>query len=442
MRRLRLRNFMPIGLYGRAALILILPVVTLLVVVSVGFVQRYFEDVTQQLTGGLRLEIRHLAAQVNSAPDPAAARAAARGVAGPLELQATLAAAPPEGGLEDRHAFYDFSGRVIISMLREALPGLRAVDLATHDRRVVAYLDTDHGLLRVEAPRTRASARNPHQLLVLMISVGLVMILVAYVFLRNQLRPIKKLAEAAEAFGKGRPKSYRPRGAREVRAAGRAFLDMRARIERQIEQRTLLLSGVSHDLRTPLTRLKLGLSMLEPSPDTAALKRDVADMERLIDAFLNFVREDMRDEPEPTDAAAMMRRLVERARQDGTNVTLAEAQTGPPAMLRAGLLARGVDNLLSNAGRYAGRAELRLEQTAEQLVVTVEDDGPGIPPDRREAALRPFVRLDVARNQDTGSGMGLGLTIAADAARSHGGRLELGESARLGGLRVEMVIPL
>ena len=253
------------------------------------------------------------------------------------------------------------------------------------------------------------------------------------------MRPITRLARAAEAFGRGRHLDYRPAGAVEVRAAGNAFLDMRARIERQIDQRTLMLSGVSHDLRTPLTRLKLGLSMLDDE-DREAMEQDVTDMERLIDEFLDFARGASEGEAKPVDPVALVAQIVEDMRRAERDVTLYLAEGEGTVALRSAGIRRAVENLVNNAVRYGTRAEVSVLLTDKSLRIRVEDDGPGIPKERREEAVKPFVRLDTARNQNLGSGVGLGLSIATDIARAHGGMLRLGESERLGGLRAELVI--
>ena len=335
----------------------------------------------------------------------------------------------------------------MIDTLRGGLPGLGAVDLGTPPR-VVLWTQTRHGLLRIAFPRGWVSASNPHQLLVLMLIASVVMTTVAYLFLRNQLRPIRRLSRAAEAFGKGQTEPYKPSGALEVRAAGTAFLEMRARIERQIEQRTLMLSGISHDLRTPLTRLRLGLSMLPDDPasreEVAAMERDVAEMGRLVDAFLSFAREEATSgEAERLDLCALVAQVVEDAQRIGQSVSLGECPATPLMVrVRPDALRRALENLIGNAVRYGSRAEVSLVPAARSLRLVVEDDGPGIAPERREEAMRPFTRLDPARNQDRGQGVGLGLTIATDIARSHGGSLRLGASARLGGLSAEIVLPL
>jgi two-component system osmolarity sensor histidine kinase EnvZ len=432
-----IKNFMPRGLYGRAALILILPIVTIQLVVSIAFIQRHFEDVTRQMTENVVQDVALILDRVNRAPDLAAAEAQAAEFAGPLSLAVTLPAPVAEG---DRRVFYDLSGRVVIATLRGTFPTIAAIDL--YDLKTVRItLGTEYGPMQVELPRRRVSASNPHQLLVLMLVTGLLMTTIAFIFLRNQIRPIRRLAAAAEAFGKGRVVAYRPTGATEVRAAGNAFLDMRARIERQIEQRTLLLSGVSHDLRTPLTRLKLGLSMLDPDEEVEALRRDTAEMEGLLDSFLSFVRDEAQDEaPVTTDPVALLRTVVEDARRGGQNVSLHAVEGAGTAPLREIAVRRALANLIGNAVRYGTRAEVSVAISDRALRFSVEDDGPGIPKERREEAMRPFTRLDRARNQNLGTGVGLGLAITADIARGHGGTLRLTDSERLGGLRADLVL--
>jgi two-component system osmolarity sensor histidine kinase EnvZ len=321
------------------------------------------------------------------------------------------------------------------------LPDLVAVDVTDPERVVRLVLSTPHGPLQADLSQRRMQASNPHQLLVLMILTSVLMTVIAFLFLRNQMIPITRLAAAAEAFGKGQRVPYRPRGAVEVRAAGAAFLDMRARIERQIEQRTLMLSGVSHDLRTPLTRLRLGLAMLPEDDETRALMQDVAQMERMVDEFLAFARGDAMEETAPTDAVALATRVVEDGARAGGAVRLAAVEGTPaPVTMRPQAVARALENLVANALRHGRKAEVRLAFTDRSLRFSVEDDGPGIPPERREEALRPFTRLDAERDPNRGGGVGLGLSIAADVARSHGGGLHLGDADHLGGLRADLVI--
>lgn len=427
-----LKRMVPRSLQGRAALILLLPIVTLQLVVSVAFIQRHVADVTRQMTRALAAELTLL--RESAATDPAAAA----GLAGALGLRIVPAGAGPPAAPGLRLS--DLSDGIVQRALEAEVAGLSGLAF-DGTRRVTVWIATPDGPLAVEFPRRRVSASNPHQLLVLMGVFGALMTLIAYQFMRLQLRPITRLAVAAEDFGKGRVTPYRPGGAAEVRAAGAAFLEMRGRIERQAQTRALMLSGVSHDLRTPLTRLKLGLAMVD-DPDAPALRRDVEEMERMVEAFLDFARDDGGDALVAVDPLALVRQVVADAARGGRGVELSigPGQDSGPVMLRPLAVRRALDNLIGNALRHGTRVAVSVVLTDRALRLTVEDDGPGIPPDQREEALRPFVRLDPARNRDRGEGVGLGLAIVADIARSHGGHLRLGQSERLGGLRADLIL--
>jgi two-component system osmolarity sensor histidine kinase EnvZ len=428
MKFLWLKHYFPRGIYARAALILLLPVVVVQIVVLVVFVQRHFEDVTQQMSDTV---IREL--QLVLAADPEQIKE----IAGPLEMlvvqrEATAMTDP------DSRLWYDFSGLVIIDRLGAALPQIAVFDLYDDDV-VRLVVDDPRGPLDITFDRRRISASNPHQLLVNMLFFSVLITAIAFIYLRNQLRPIKRLADAAEAFGRGRHLPYTPAGATEVRSAGTAFVDMRNRIERQIETRTLMLSGVSHDLRTPLTRMRLALSMLEDQ-DCLLLEQDVTEMQRMIDAFLSFAAGDNEGAPEQVKPEALARELVKDAQRAGQPVTFHKIEGTGTVILRPLAMRRALDNLISNAVRYGAKAEVSVAVTNKSVRFRVEDDGPGIPEAQRADAQRPFVRLDRARNQDKGSGVGLGLAIATDIARAHGGVLRLGHCDRLGGLRADIVI--
>ncbi len=432
-----LKRYVPRSLYLRATLILVLPVIVLQTVLSVVFVQRLFEDVTQQMTGNMAVELGYLKDIVEAAPDPEMARTWLAATADELRIDWELPDQTPVS--ENRRAPYDLSGRLVIPTLDAALPGLGGVDLERDKDLVDLTVATGKGALGLSFDRDRVSAENPHQLLVITFLTAMLMTGVAFVFLRNQLRPIKRMAEAASAFGRGRSVPYRPSGAREVREAGTAFLDMRHRIERQIEQRTSMLSGISHDLRTPLTRLNLGLAMIE-DPEAERMRSDVAEMRRMLDAFLDFARDGALDELEMSDPATIVRDAVEKARRGGAAVEVGDMAAMGSIPLRPLAVKRAVENLVSNALRHGGRCALSLASTDSAVIFSVEDDGPGIPEARREEAMRAFSRLDRARNQDRGGGVGLGLAIARDVARQHGGTLRLGRSARLGGLKADLVL--
>lgn len=434
-----LKRYTPRSLYARAALILLVPILTIQIVVTVVFIQRLYEDVTEQMTESMLPELALVVDTAVSASDADAARTSLADLSRALDLVVTLPA--PEAG-EDRRLWYDLSGRVVTSTLRGELGGVASVDLANSIRRVALVVETPHGPMAIDFSRRRVSASNPHQLLVLMALTSVLATIVAFLYLRNQLRPVKRLAEAAEAFGRGRSVPFRPSGATEMRSAGSAFLDMRTRIDRMIEQRTMMLSGVSHDLRTPLTRMKLSLSLQPETPESAAMQRDIGDMEHLISTFLDFARGGAMEKPFMVDPVPLVRGVGERWRSSGHDVEIVEAEDIPDVNASPVALSRAVENLLENAVQYGKRARLSMASGDRSFRLTVEDDGPGIPSDRREEALKPFARLDVARNQDRGPGVGLGLAIAHDIARRHGGTLRLGESEALGGLKVDIVLPM
>lgn len=426
---LRLKSILPRSLYGRALLILVVPIVTIQLVVSIAFIQRHFERVTQQMTGAVATEL-NLVFDRMGAGDMEEAQVLASGLGFTLEPVDSLIA-------DVRREAWDLSGSVVAETLRAEVPGFTGADMLAQDNRVLADFQRDGQNWRVGIDRRRMSATNPHQLLVLMIVTSVLMTVISYLFLRNQMAPIRRLAMAAEAFGKGQHIPYKSRGAVEVRAAGAAFLDMRARIERYLESRTRMLSGVSHDLRTPLTRLKLGLSMLPEDDETAALLGDVADMERLVDEFLAFARGDATEETEEVDLVGLVRHVVENAARSGQRVDLV-ATGAVPMRLRSASVSRALENLLTNARRFAGKTQVSVIVGDRFARIVVEDNGPGIPMERRDEAVQPFARLDGARDPNKGGGVGLGLSIAADVARSHGGALRLGESETLGGLRAEL----
>lgn len=434
-----LTRHLPRSLYGRAAVILLLPVLTVQLVFAIGIIQRHSADVTRQMTENLLPQLRILRDRAGSATDPFAALDSVVAYAGPIAIAAELPAASP---VEDATRLYDFTGRVVVQTLRERLDGTVAVDLRSDPERVSLLVETGQGPLGLTFDRSRVTSSNPYRLLFVMVGTSLLITVVAYLFLWNQLLPVRRMAEAAEAFGRGETVPFRAEGATELRRAGAAFLEMRGRIERHIDQRTKMLSGVSHDIRTPLTRMRLGLSLMPDTPDRAALERDVTDMEAMLVAFLDFARSEGAGPTEPTDPEALAARVIEKARRGGHEVSLGDMPADPVGAvnLRPLAIERALDNLITNAVRYGDRAVLSLAATQRVLRYTVEDNGPGIAPGDREAALRPFVRLDSARNQDRGSGVGLGLAIAADIARQHGGTLRLGDSARLGGLAVDLVI--
>lgn len=432
-----LKQYMPRSLYGRAALIMVLPVVVLQLVVSVAFIQRHLQGVTVQMTLTVQRELEMISALGLETPTQEAMLEQTAPLLTPLKMRLRFLD-DDELPVRDDLAWNEFSGRIVRDTLRKSFPEILAVQFPDK-RQVKLVFSNDLGPLEVSFDRRRVTAAAPHQLIVTMLFFGVLMTVISFLYMRNQLRPIKRLADAAQAFGRGRTVSYRASGATEVRAAGSAFLDMRSRIERQIEQRTLMLSGVSHDLRTPLTRMKLGLAMLD-AEDAEPLLQDVDEMQQLLDAFLDFSRGVSTSAPENIDPQELVQSIVDNWRREGLDVMLGELSGEGQVMLRPAALRRAIDNLISNAVRYGHLARVSVTLTDRSLRIRVEDDGPGIPQDQRSEAVRPFTRLDPSRNQDLGSGVGLGLAIVTDIARAHGGMLRLGTSQALGGLQADIVV--
>lgn len=436
---LLIKGVLPKGLYQRALLIIILPMVVLQSVVAYVFLERHYNLVTQRLSAGVVADIATLIEVYKSYPqgaDSAQLRRIAQEKLGLVVDFLPVNDLPPPGP----KPFFSQIDQALSEEIRKQIGRPFWIDTVGRSALVEIRIKLDNAVIRVFAPRSAAYASNSHIFLGWMVGTSLVLITVAVMFLRNQIRPILRLADAAESFGKGREvPNFRPRGAREVRRAAFAFLEMKSRIERTIEQRTAMLAGVSHDLRTILTRFKLELALLGDSPEIDAMKKDVDEMARMLEAYLAFARGDSGEQSAPTDMAAFLDELKADAERNGheTKVTF---HGHPIVTVRPNAFKRCLGNLVSNAARHAHSISITGHRDHRWLNVTVDDDGPGIPPRMREEVFKPFLRLDDARNQDQG-GTGLGLAIARDIARSHGGDITLSDSP-LGGLRATVRVPV
>ena len=308
-------------------------------------------------------------------------------------------------------------------------------------KKVEIRIQLEDSILQIFARKSLTFASNYHIFFVWMFCTSLVLIAISIVFLRNQIRPIQKLATAAEGFGKGRPvKDFKPTGSSEVRLASQAFIEMRQRIERHITQRTAMLNGVSHDLRTVLTRLKLQITLIQKEGvETEALERDIATMNQMLEAYLNFAKGAGDEEATSIEIPLLLEELETDAEVLGKIVS-SSFQGDPKATVKPNAFKRCLANLVGNSCRYANKIEIHGKHANDWLTITIQDDGPSIPDEEREAAFRPFYRIDTARNQNESS-TGLGLSIARDIARGHGGEINLGDSEILGGLRVDVRIP-
>jgi two-component system osmolarity sensor histidine kinase EnvZ len=347
-----------------------------------------------------------------------------------------LADMPPPGP----KPFFSLLDQALSDQLRKQIGRPYWIDTVGKSALLEIRVQLDNTVMRVFARRSAAYVSNSEIFLLWMVGTSTVLLAVAIVFLRNQIKPILRLADAAESFGKGREvPNFRPRGAREVRRAAAAFIEMKTRVERAMEQRTAMLAGVSHDLRTVLTRFKLELALIEDSPEVDAMKKDVDEMARMLEAYLAFARGDSAEAAAPTDMAEFLEELRLDAERHGHKTSV--IFHGPPIVtVRSAAFKRCLANLVSNAARHAPSIAIAGHRDHRYLTVTVDDDGPGIPAGLREEVFKPFLRLDDARNQDEG-GTGLGLAIARDIARSHGGDITLGDSP-LGGLRATVRVPV
>ena len=425
---------MPKRLYYRAALILVFPVVFLQLIVSIVFIQRHFEGVTVQMTRTVAAEL-DLITEVIERDGAVAAQKIAR------SLGMSMSIVSQKTNFLERRRVYDLTGLVVRRELL-SLPEILNVDLPDN-KKVNARIKSGQEYFDLQFSRRRVSASNPHQLIVYLLVFGAFFTVIAFFYLRNQLRPITRLADAAEAFGLGENVPYDPSGALEVRAAGQAFLDMRERIQRHLKQRTMILSGVSHDLRTPLTRLKLGLSFL-PEEQRAPLEKDVEDMNLLLNEFLDFAKQD--SEPnlptEDINPTVLVDELIENFCRIDIQIESIGEIGNNIIKLKPFPIKRALENLINNANRYGKKILLEKKIENNFLILSVHDDGPGIDEEQYDEVLQPFTRLDPSRNQNKGSGVGLGLPIAKEIVEGQGGSLKLSKSNILSGLNAALIIPI
>jgi two-component system, OmpR family, osmolarity sensor histidine kinase EnvZ len=430
-------GIMPKGLYARSLIIIIAPVVLLQSVIAYVFMERHWELVTRRLSSAVTADIAALIDIYETYPQDKAGETLERIAADRLGLDVQILAdteLPPPGP----KPFFSLLDEALSDELRRQVGRPFWTDTVGRSNLIEIRVKLGDRVMRVIARRSQAYASNSHIFLLWMAGTSLVLLGIAILFLRNQIRPILRLAEVAEGFGKGRDIEFRPRGAREVRQAGHAFIEMKRRIERAIEQRTTMLNGVSHDLRTILTRFKLSLAIVEQTPEVEALKKDIDEMSRMLEGYLAFARGDAGEQAVTADLRTLLAELQSDAERGG-DPTSVEIVGDPMVTVRPDAFRRMLFNLVSNASRYGTRIAISANHETRWLLINVDDDGPGIPPAAREDVFKPFVRLDEARNQDEG-GSGLGLAIARDIARSHGGDIVLGDSA-LGGLRATVRLP-
>lgn len=434
----QIKRLLPTSLFGRSLLIIVLPVAVMQIAVTWAFFDAHWQTVNSKLSEGLAGDIAWAVASYEDDPSPAAVAKLADRAEQSLSLSIAFQKGKklPANRRPSLFAALDHA-------LQEALADRLTAPFWFDTTRYTAYIDirvqVEGGVLQIYALRDRAFATQGHIFILWMVMATMLLTAIAILFIRNQVRAIERLAEAADAFGRGGDIDFKPHGAREVRQAAQAFLSMKARIQRHIEQRTALLASVSHDLRTPLTRLKLEMALSEPSEQLQAMKGDLSEMEHMIDEYLAFARGESGEPPQSVDLTELIGGVVGAAIRSGAAVETQVAEDLTVA-LRPNAFKRALANLIDNAAAHGEHvrvtAAARLTGGVE---IAIDDDGPGIPEDRYEEAFKPFSRLDESRNQNE-KGVGLGLAIARDMARGLGGDLVLERSA-MGGLRAVMRLP-
>ena len=442
-----IKRYLPKSLLGRAILILLFPIIFIEIVVGIAFIQRHFEQVTNQMSEGIAFEILYIQNEAeNGIKNKLSDKELIKKISNLGEKFGFKVNVSKKNKLtrSTKIDFVDLSGKIFVKNLKEKIDKKSTFDLS-NPRKVYIQVLLEKGFLEFQISRKRISASNPHQLLVLMLFVTVLLVLLSLIILKNQIRPIGKLAKAAEAFGKGQFVEFKPGGSDEVRRAGIAFLAMRARIERQIKQRTQMLSGVSHDLRTPLTRLKLSLTLEKKSTEIKEMLEDVNSMEAMLDEFLEFSKSNIKEKSQKVVINDFIKTIVNRNKKHFKNIDLVISKSlekGFFMRLRINGVKRAIQNIIDNSITYGKKVIIKINKDKNNLVFEFEDDGIGIDEKNYEKAFRPFSRLDESRNQNNHSGVGLGLSIANDVVRMHGGQITLYKSLDLGGLGVRIRIPI
>jgi len=441
-----IKSVLPKGLLGRSLLILVTPLLLLQLVSAYIFYGTHWDMVTRRLSASLAGDIATVVELMRAYPG-LENRAVIFAAAGwPMELDFSM----EDGGILDRTGMIGGQSEVetvatgynleenLMKAMTERLGRPVFIDTVSLDRGILIQVQLTEGVLTIKTTRKRLYSPTTTIFVLWMVGTSLLLFGVATIFMRNQVRAVRRLAAAADSFGKGRDvPNFHPEGAAEVRQAAAAFALMHERIKRQVSQRTEMLAGVSHDLRTPLTRMKLQLAMMQ-GEGVSDLEEDVAEMERMVEGYLAFARGEGTEKAMTCDLVALLEDVVAKLRREGAAIDL-HCEEELSLLCRPQALSRSIMNLAGNAVRYGRHVAVRAGRRADGIEVTVDDDGPGIPESKREEVFKAFVRLEGSRNPKTG-GVGLGLTIARDLVRSHGGDLVL-EDSPLGGLRVRLRLP-
>jgi len=433
-----IKHLLPKSLFGRTILIIVLPTFLALSVATFVFFDRHWYTVTRRMTNAVAGEVGVMIDMLAQVDGTAQREALLRSAESKLDLFVTFV----PGRRLPRHVTH--YGSPLREMLRKALDERLAfphlIDLKQEPGTVFIFVEVPKGLYIAQVPQRRIYTPTTEVFIGWMIGSSFLLSAIALLFMRNQMRPVRRLADAAEAIGKGQDVPwFKLEGATEVRQAGAALLVMNDRLRRAIVQRTTMLAGVSHDMRTPLTRMKLELAMMPESAHTRGFHADIGEMETMLEAYLAFARGEEAEQSTPTDIGAMLHDIVEATKRENPNISLT-IQDAITLKIRPNAMKRCLANLIGNALRYGTKANVTLAMQEYAVAILIDDDGPGIPEEKREDVFRPFLRLDESRNQETG-GVGLGLTIARDIVRAHGGDIDL-EVSPEGGLRAKVWLPV
>lgn len=438
----RIKKILPRSLLGRSMMILVTPVLIIQAFTTFMFFDRHWDTVTERMAFALAGEVAIIADRYEKDPSPQSVEMVTGYVSEYLDVDVRF---EPGATITQKHHRYVFWTKIVADSLSlaldEKLNKPHNITLSIPEKWLEIDIQLDNGVLHVSAPIRRLFSSSSYIFLLWMIGSSIMMLVIAIIFMRNQIRPIRKLAVAAERFGKGQDVLFlKPSGAREVRAAARAFLTMKERLDRQIQQRTSMLAGVSHDLRTPLTRMKIELEMMGEREDVTNLKQDLEDMERMIDAYLEFVRGEGDEELQRVDLKDFTEGVVDAMMRSDHKIHC-NIEEGISIMLRPVAFQRCLNNLIGNALKYADNVWIDGFKTQQNtILLLIEDDGPGVDEKHYEDLFRPFFRLETSRNKKTG-GIGLGLPIAQDIVNGHGGDISLDRGSK-GGLRVRIELPL
>jgi len=432
------KKYLPKSLLGRSLLIIVMPLILLQLISGAIFYETHWSKVTLRLARGVAGDVAAVTNLMHRDFGPGARRVALQIATSNMGFRVEFS----EGAVlaNQHHRGSGLMERMLIRALRESNSKPFRIDSESVDRHVVIDVQLAEGVLHIVTSRKRLFSSTTYVFVLWMVGSSLILFAVATIFMRNQVKPIRRLAMAAEDFGKGRDvSSFKPEGATEVRQAAAEFLNMRDRISRQISQRTDMLAGVSHDLRTPLTRMRLEIEMLGDSEAAQNLKSDVTDMEHMLEGYLAFARGEGAEKPVPTNLTQVIEGVVSQAHRKGGQIDF-HGEEDIILPLRPNAFKRSITNIVDNATRFANHVSVRARQREDYAEVLIDDDGPGIPEDQRQDVFRPFYRVEGSRNQETG-GIGLGLTIVRDVIRAHGGDIEL-DTAPIGGLRVRLRLPI